>query len=269
MKTYENFDEAVKLYHEGLSIKKIEGLTGIPNTCLHRRFKKMGITRDYKTVSRKYQVDDHFFDEIDTEEKAYWLGFLYADGYVTTQGNQKKVGVALKSDDHNHLEQLRDSLSSTYPVKKYKQKSYGTEIEYSRLLITSDRLYEQLTSKGVVESKSLILTFPSEAIVPQYLVHHFIRGYFDGDGSLAKDGDLFKFKLMGTQEMLNDICDVLQLGERKLYQRRKTTKNTYSIEVGGRQQVINLMEKLYDGATIYLQRKYERYKQLNHSPTVQ
>lgn len=255
-------DEAIALYQQGLSALKVAEITGIKAATLYKHLKKRGVTRSNKENSRRYDVNHDFFDVIDNEHKAYWLGFMYADGYVTFAANGKRVGIALGRKDRDHLEKFRDALDATYPVKDYVGDSYGKKIVYSRLLMASDKMFDDLQSKGVVERKSLILTFPGPDILPKELERHFIRGYFDGDGSWSYTGkrdDTYRFKLQGTSEFLEGVHERLDPLFCTVGKRRPDDKNTFCYEFGAAYAMIAVGEYMYRDATIYLERKYMRY----------
>jgi hypothetical protein len=241
--------------------------------------------RSNKINSRKFFLNDDFFNVINTEEKAYWLGFLYADGYITQHGSQKDIGVSLHIKDKSHLEKLKCSLGATYDVKEYIQKTgYARGKKYCRLLMSSDNMYDTLITKGVVPRKSLILTFPDVNILTIELIPHFIRGYFDGDGSIgvgtyksnSKYGKEYwnkaKFSFQGTREFLNDLSEILRCviipkwsNEQirfKLRKRHKDNKNSHYIESRGLLATLSFCEYIYKDATVFLQRKYEVYQKL-------
>lgn len=194
------------------------------------------------------------------------MGFIYADGYVSKKiitETEKKIGIALSTKDINHLEKFKKHINSTYPINVYKSKSFGgVEIEYCRLLMNSDQLFDNLVAKGAFEKKTLILNFPNESIVPKELQNHFIRGYFDGDGSFKKNNDgFYAFNLCGTKEFLLKCQDILAK-QTKLEKRHKDNKNNYSFSIGGRLQAKKIGDYLYKNATVYLERKYNRYKEM-------
>jgi exonuclease VII small subunit len=255
-------EKSIDLYQSGLSSIKVIEITGIGIGKLTDNLKKRGLTRSNKINSRRYDVDHEFFNKIDNEHKAYWLGFIYADGYVSKRKEtEKKLGIALGIKDINHLETFKKHINATYPINIYKSKSFGgVEIEYCRLLMSSDQLFDDLVAKGVFEKKTLILKFPDESIVPKQLQNHFIRGYFDGDGSFKKSNDgFYVFNLCGTKEFLLKCQEILGK-QTKLEKRHKDDKNNYSFSIGGRRQVKKIGDYLYQNATVYLERKYTRYK---------
>ena len=223
------------------------------------------ITDEQKLNRRKYSVNDNYFNVIDTEEKAYWLGFIYADGYVIT--GMDKIGISLNSIDKNHLDKFKQATLATYPINDYKEKSgYGVGSIYSRILITSKQMKNDLLRLGIYENKTLILKFPTQ--VPKCLIRHFIRGYFDGDGSLTYGrkqvcGNCnYSIKFTGTIEMINAIQEYLGTSVKEEQRYPERNVNNYSITIGGNQQVRKILDNLYQGATIYLERKYNRYIEL-------
>lgn len=256
--------KAVELYKSGLPLIKASANAGISYECLRRKLKTLGLIRSNKINSRKYALDETFFHEIDTERKAYWLGFIYADGYVSRgKTNQKCVGIALKSKERPHLEQFRRDIQATYPIGTYTTDSYGMDVEYVRILMTSTQMFDDLVSKGVLEHKSLILTFPNATVVPPALLHHFIRGYFDGDGSFArskKDKEIYTVKILGTKEFLNELSSKMGFPNRTLRKRhKKSHKNNWTLEIGGRKQVVAVGDYMYRDATMFMKRKWQRY----------
>lgn len=253
-------EEGILLYQQGVPMLKVCEVVRVSFSTLQSNLKKRGLSRSNKENSRKFHVDHDYFSSIDGPEKAYWLGFLYADGYITQSNSQKNVGVALKHSDADHLDKLRFSLNSNYEVKSYRGKCYDKEVEYSRLLMTSDKMFDDLNNLGVVERKSLILKFPSFDIVPERWMWHFVRGYFDGDGSFAKHPKGRRFKVCGTWEFLVALSEFVGKPSLKLQQRRKN-RNTWQLDIGGNLQVCRIASKMYDEATVWLDRKHEIYKE--------
>ncbi|HEX5186476.1 MAG TPA: hypothetical protein VFV86_06260, partial [Nitrososphaeraceae archaeon] len=141
---------------------------------------KLGISKPLQgNGARKYSFNYNYFDIIDTEDKAYFLGLLYADG-----NNCNKRGVVrleLQSSDVNILEKFNKYIDNHKPIRYTNKHNYNkAEIE-----LVSKSFSFQLSKLGCVPNKSLILRFPTEYQVPYDLTHHFVRGYFDGDGCLS------------------------------------------------------------------------------------
>ena len=259
-------------YINGKSTLKIKEEYGIsPNTTL-RLVRNAGyIPRTNKENSRKYFCNEDYFEIIDTEHKAYWLGFIYADGYISTSNkyNQEKFGMSLAFKDKYILEELNKDLSSNYPIYDYKTtaSSYKEGTDYSRLLITSSKLVNDLIRHGVFANKSKILKAPNT--IPDNLKHHFIRGYLDGDGCISKCNRKtrieYSIKILGTECFLNYIKEYIhqnRIATINKYFKRKQDLDVLSLEFSGNKQVLNFLHLIYKDATIALNRKYERYKEL-------
>lgn len=120
-----------------------------------------------------------------------------------------------------------------------------------------------MTKLGVVPRKSLILTFPTFEQVPEHLMIHFIRGYFDGDGHIKNNKNSIAFELLGTYEFLNGLIDFLQLKNTDFIWRKdkRHSGNTYSIHVKT-QKSLEIFHNMYDEATIYLDRKFEKFNEI-------
>ena len=139
------------------------------------------------------------FEKIDTEEKAYWLGFLYADGCVGSKEDKIELGLAEK--DLKHIEKFRDFMGINNKI------SYRKDTKSYRISFRSQKCKLDLINKGCVPKKSLILTFPNEEQVPSNLLRHFIRGYFDGDGWFSNTSNCFQVGLIGTESFINGFLE--------------------------------------------------------------
>lgn len=211
---------------------------------------------------RRFQVDDTYFDNIDNEHKAYWLGFMLADGFLSNSGHAtESFGMTLRSDDKYILEQFLMDLNATYTVKEYSTTSSWGVTSVAKILIKSKRIFNRLRELGFTTNKSYDGTLPD---IREDLVHHMVRGYFDGNGCLGKAGEkrwhTYTFNITGTYEIVSTIRSILGKDNVKLSQRHKDRdNNNYSLFLCGDRQVYNICKWMYDDATIYLKRKYERY----------
>lgn len=219
----------------------------------------------------KYSINDTYFQSIDTPNKAYWLGFLYADGCVIEVKKNGKVRslaleVGLSKTDEFHLSVFKMSLSSNAPIK---YKVVDNKYEACRVSFCNTNLCKDLINLGCVPRKSLILKFPSEYQVPKDLQKHFIRGYFDGDGCVfhnedtRKNGsDLCSLSFVGTEEFLVVLQDVVfnELGLTKTAIRQKKDNQSYQCAWGGKSNIETWFQYLYsDEDIIYLQRKRDKF----------
>ena len=229
-------------------------------------------TRNCSVAAQKYKVDNTFFSDINTEEKAYWLGFIYADGYISTVNKRNTFGIALALKDIKHLEKLKNSINSTHPIKIYKQSNgYIEGQEYCKLTINNKELISDLRSQGVVENKTNIITAPT---INASLASHFIRGYMDGDGCISYNSqrDEYSIKILGTNDILNYISDFIEDNlciSVNPYTKRKKDQTVSCLEMCGNIQSLKFLNAIYKNATICLDRKYLRYKNLCNKYSVE
>ena len=159
---------------------------------------------DSQIRSNKYLLNHEYFDKIDTENKAYILGFLYADGNVSN--DMYYINIDISENDIDIL----DNISSEIYKKKPKYiKRIISDKSYVRLTISSKHMCESLARLGCVPNK----TFKIDKIpdIPHELIRHFIRGYFDGDGtvSIKKKNSLF-VSIIGNLQFLEQVSEYLK-----------------------------------------------------------
>ena len=227
----------------------------------------------YKNIGLRdiehYSVNEDYFKTIDTEEKAYWLGFLYADGCVhedTTRGYVKSINMelGLAEIDKTHIHKLNKATDSNYPVKDKTVKLNGKEYKACRVTICNTNFCKNLMDKGCIPNKSLFLTFPDERILPYELINHFIRGYFDGDGCVSHSTKESKSPhyvagFVGTFDVLSKIQEILN-NEAGLNKIKISNKgNAFQTQWSGRNNCIKFYEYIYKGATVWLDRKHDKF----------
>ena len=196
-------DEYVVNLDNNPSLTKIGEKYGIERHSFSRRLKELGIT--VINHQNKTKFNEHIFDVIDDEEKAYWLGFIFADGYISNSGN--KFELSLKVSDMSHLEKFNLFMEGNKNKVKINKVTCGKVIcERCRWSISNKHLRETLISLGCVPNKSLILKFPDKSIFSdESLIRHFIRGYVDGDGCLSwrnKEHTIPSISILGTEHFL-------------------------------------------------------------------
>lgn len=252
--TEQQIQDIISLYNHGLSTVKIsQTYDTSTDTILKILHKHNVLVRSNKENSRKYSVNHSVFSDISTEEQAYWLGFIAADGYIAST-NGKRFGVCLSSKDYNHLIKMNSFLCSTYPIKEYEQKSwYKNGSMYCRLIICSDAIYDDLNTNGVVEHKTTRLKWPT---LRSNLEWHYLRGYCDGNGCITRNGNSYCLKFECCDEFAMDIVSFVS-NEAPInystYRRRKGCKSM-SLAFFGK-SAYYIIRNMYEGASIYLDRK--------------
>lgn len=211
--------------------------------------------------NRKYALNEYFFENINSQEKAYWLGFIAADGCIYKTGGAVKPKVLsfnLNERDKGHLEKFLKSIDSSAQIKIQEGRGFGQGTLIAHLEINSTKMCEDLQKHGILERKSLILQPPT--ITSKYY-NAWIRGYIDGDGSISllANGN-FQIGLTGTKEVLNFINNNLSpVRPRALTQKHKDIEhNNWSLNIGGTNLVVQYLHQIYDNSTIYLERKYQK-----------
>jgi len=256
---------AIDLYIKGNQQKEIAKQLNCSQVSVSNILLRNGVkTRIGKKI--KYtDINISFFKEINCEENAYFLGFLYADGNVQINNNAYTVTLKLKSNDQMIIEKFRDIMSPSSSVKITKNK--GSENTYSYFRINQKEICEQLILLGCIPNKSLILQFPKT--IPKDLIKHFLRGYSDGDGSIYRNNFKGKshanyiWKIVSTKQFCNSVSQILKeelnISCSQSLSRPKTNQITTTLSVGGNNQSMKFLDWLYKDATIYLPRKYQKY----------
>ena len=256
-------------YLEGETIEEITDKYFKDKYCsgeINMVLRKLGITRPNGTQAK---INHDYFENIDSEHKAYWLGFIYADGSITKKVYEKgsytyRLRMELMFEDKYILEQMALDLKSDLKPKEYYNdtshfEGYNKPKHTAYIMFSSKKMGEDLVKLGVVPNKTLILkSLPS---IPDNLMKHFIRGYFDGDGSvyLTKDNTI-KTAFYGTHDFINSIQDFL-IKELDLTKKKITDQKEANVSFVGmaKQESEKLYHYMYDEATIFLNRKYEKY----------
>ena len=261
--TEDKIDKICELYKQGVSAKQLGIKFSIDKRRIQKWAKERGNLRTREESHRFTEFNEHILDVIDTPEKAYWLGMLYADGF--NADNVNTVSLTLKEDDLSHVEKFADFLAIP------KEKTYHSESKKFHKSCTckaySKHLCTKLTELGCPRAKSFIITFPEW--LDSSLHSHFIRGMFDGDGCLTlREKQMeWKWSVVTTQECAESIQYIVleQLGFLVgAYNISKTGNNTVEMQKSGNESILKLMEWLYKDSndSIRLTRKFNKYEQL-------
>lgn len=280
-KKFKISDEQIKeMYLSGSSLNDIAKIAQDTKglMALRRKLHILGVNTNvsqkkyrYKIskASKKYTLNEHIFDVIDTEEKAYWLGVLMADGY--NHESKTCVALRLQMEDKELLEKYRNFLETNTPIYTFNRITSVNKLkrQYCELNICSPYFSEQLAKLGCIQNKTYTLEFPN---IPKSLYSHFIRGYFDGDGCLSVKDRLdrrksygksmsYQFTIVGRENVLLKIQDILISNLNISRTSLKVRKNSpvKSIHYCGKNVVTKIMNYLYKDATVYLERKHNLY----------
>lgn len=221
-----------------------------------------------------YTCNYSYFNEIDTEEKAYWLGFLTADGWInkSKKTNSGVVGVELQYGDIGHLKKFNKSICGNYQIAdRWRPCSISTKDQNKNhhtciIRIFSTTMYTTLCNLGFSNNKSYDFCIPN---IRNDLIRHYIRGYFDGDGCLCFTNKSFRINFTTASRTLNnDVVNILRtsginVSESNYVNDFQTIM--YKIDICRQQDKINFLNWIYDNCTIYLDRKYKKYLKIKNT----
>lgn len=254
--------EVCKLYKQGLSSYKIGNKLELERTTITRILKRNKIEiRKSNDRFYTYQINDNFFEKIDNESKAYFLGLMVADGCVRNNGS---VGINLQESDLHILELFKKELEYSGPILDISRTKKNPNWANQRNLhFTSKKISEDLQKYGLIQNKTHSTYFPD---IPEELHPHFIRGVFDGDGCICFTGGKYIFNIAGNNLLVEKIQEILiekcNLNKTTIRHPKKEAPNVSVMVYAGNRQVKRIGEYLYKDANFYIQRKYDKFKQI-------
>ena len=202
-----------------------------------------------------YPRDEFYFNKIDTEEKAYWLGFLYADGCIHSNNYEISVNIT----DKEHIEKFKTAIKAfNHNITETQDKRFQNAKTLYQFSIKDKQLHQDLIKWGCIPQKSLLINkIPN---IPRDYVSHFLRGYFDGDGSLhyLQSTNNYRISFIGTKDFLNDIQKELQTN---VSLQSNIAGKAYVLQIAGRKQIERILNYLYNNSkeNNRLNRKYQKY----------
>ncbi|MCC2500019.1 LAGLIDADG family homing endonuclease [Bacillus paranthracis] len=246
----------VKMLGEKLGRAK----TSIQNKLTSLKIKKKPL------IHTTYSYNRYFFQNIDCEEKGYWLGFIAADGCILGGGRTgKRLKISLHKDEKGHLEKFVKSLNGNIEIKNYKYKITEGYYEYVEVSVGSNKLCYDLEKLNITKAKSRTLRMSD---ISKDLIRHYLRGYIDGDGHyyLSKVNKKSYIEIyVGSKHMLDFFKNYLSNHGITNYTFHYKKKNMYKISIHDIHSKLKLIELLYKDATVYLERKKEKAMKIYHS----
>lgn len=228
--------------------------------------KKWGISeRHYKNIVlkfggkmrkfKRYNFNEDYFESIDTEDKAYFLGFIVADGCIFSKDNCIRI---IQKETYI-LEKFKDYIEFDGDIFTRKDE------KISYITITSIKTKNDLKNLGIHPNKTMDVKYPN---IPERLQNHFMRGVFDGDGCISlrtdkrDDTQRGQFNICsGSYDFIKEYYDKLVKycdlsGKNKI---RCPIGTYYVVDWGGLSDVEKIHEFLYKNATVFLNRKKETF----------
>lgn len=250
--SYTNY---LTLKSENLKRSEIADRFGLPEWKLKKHIAKEGWGSKRPSLGNETLFDEY------SEEAAYWAGFLAADGNVDLKN---RVRLMLKYDDIGHLEKFKQALNSTHTIS-----SNTTEYNRCSFEFTSPYICDILDiNYNIVPNKTDRLIFPKH--IPDEYLRHYIRGYFDGDGSICESfsnansttSSLYATFASGSESfsiaLFNYLKEYLKLGGH-LQSFRDSVKWQLKYNTNDAK---TLLDYMYKDSAVYLDRKYDLYVKL-------
>lgn len=247
-KKYDNetINQIKNMYESGLNTPQIDKLLKLRRGASSELLRSSGCVLNHRGPKSMIEHED-YFDVINTEDKAYFLGWIMADGNISVYNNQYSLKIHIALRDKEIINKFLKAINSTNKTK-VKEGLYSSYY----VSLTSIHMCKTLISYGVLPRKSGKEVYPE--IIPEHLNRHFIRGVFDGDG--ITDVIRKRSGFVGSKNIITNILQILNKNEIKIIQNKKNNDIYYFL--GGKKFSKHLYEFLYEDSTIYIERKKER-----------
>ena len=256
----------VEFYYKNkdIQVKDIGKELNISDRAVRRVLKEENINTRLKN---RYVLDESYFDKIDTEEKAYILGFICADGHI----DKDRLVITVSIKDKDILEKIKFALQSSHPINEvtrtnpYNRTDRKT-LTLVELKIGSVNLVKPLFDMGLTSNKTYTLNGNILRYIPKYLIRDFLRGYFDGDGNVFfgrrySSGYKYNINVCGNEDFLLKSFQTYFPSPNKLY-KDLYSKQCYVWKISNRDKVRDFMYYLYYNSSIFLQRKYNEFRKI-------
>ena len=264
-----NLEKILELNSLGYSQKEVLELLGINHhTTLQRFLVKNNVKLEWKKGFWK-KIDHTYFESIDTELKAYLLGFFYADGTISSNG---RISVRIQSDDAYIVNLFQKAMSPSIPISVI-DCQIGCKIRKLQVCwrVTSKEISKSFLKLGIGPRKTYAdVEFPE---IPDEMYKHFIRGYFDGDGCISrpwfsknKQGQRVTivstwFKLLKKiEDILKQDAEILNIS---YYNKKGKTCDYFCLNISSNKSCDKFYHYLYDNSNYFLERKKEKFKEHN------
>ncbi len=253
-------NQVFKAYQKGFSsVKLAKNFNLTPTTILAIVKRKGGKTRTTKETSKKYSFNENFFEKIDTEQKAYWLGFIVADGCIC----RNDIIIELKDDDEIHIKKFIKDIDGNNKTQSVSYKQFNSH--HTRLSIRSKKMYNDLINLGITTNKSLTASKPHN--IPTELEKHFWRGIIDGDGCVYtttykekhREYQYPSFSLTGSEKIIEGFIKFIKMNLH-IELKKEREKNVWRVRKTGRVVPSKICALLYKDSMISLNRKKNAYE---------
>lgn len=208
------------------------------------------------------RIDSYYFSNIDTAEKAYWLGFLFTDGSVDYSRGLSRVRLQLQQQDKHILEEFKQDLCLDCKlIEDIRTNSVCYSVEF-----TDEQIVKDLAKYGIVPRKTYITNHIPYELIPEQYLADFARGLFDGDGNLyIQDTDATFGFTSYAESCVQDFKQIINKIVNISSNNTPFFTSAWHINWRGRKQVKKILDILYSNSTRHLNRKFQLYQHLKAS----
>lgn len=261
--------EMTAFYEESKNMRKTANYFGVGHMTAHRMLVAAGINvvdcRSSSKHNKRYDVNEYYFEKVDSRDKAYILGLIFSDGCINSNSRQ----IRLKLTDIELVEAVKSKIG--YTGKLHIEDATIERKKKASLIICNKKMYDDIQALGIRKQKTFDCEYPS--CLNGYDAD-FLRGYFDGDGCISvgvikKDNRLFsEVKIIGTERFVQGA--ILILRENGIYatmdedNRIIKSKGIRNLRIRRLRDVLRFREFIYKDiqGQMFLCRKYEKFKQV-------
>lgn len=249
--------EVINLYKKGESQYAIAKQFGVTHGKIQSILRRYKVPIRQGNQNKKYSCDNNYFSIIDSHEKAYWLGFITADGSVSKRDNEISIGLSYR--DINHVEKFKIAIQSNNKIYVYNSTVNEKAHKCCKFCFHSSQMKQDLSTHNIIPNKSKTLEISKQ--VPAVFVNSYLLGIIDGDGSFFTDNEgQAHFSLIGSKPEIEAIQEILikncNVNSCKIQQETRS-KQMWYLNYGGNATISRIVNYLYRDSTIYLQRKYD------------
>lgn len=268
--TPEFLEQIKQEYLNGATVEQLQEKYPDKKGSINDYLRKMGITRPNGKVAH---CNHNYFSNIDTPQKAYFLGLLTADGcvrHIKENQNSWSIRLELKVEDKYIIEEFARAIESNLQVKEYKQKeirhNYNDKVYISNkhnayFMTHSTQMAQDLIKWGCTPNK-----YTSQIVVPnidEKFLRYYLLGFYDGDG-IACAGKKQYMGFVGNKEMMESVCETIEkllcIPKPTIYYNKFS--HIYFVQYYKKEDMLKLFHFFYDNLTIpCLIRKYNKMKQ--------
>lgn len=253
-------DEIKEMYASGIGSWTIAKKFNCADNAVRWLLEKHGV--EIREL-RQYELDETFFEKIDTEAKAYFFGWMCADGSI----DERSVTISLT--DLEPIDKFKRSIKYSGIIEIILPRNDRLKKQY-RLRFSSIKIRDDLIALGCVHRKTYYLEFPTENQVPREFFWHFLRGFSDGDATITHSNgkNNWNWKFVATEMFCSGVSNYLfdTIGiQGSIFCPYKNCGVIRSLSISGKFQLKTFLDYLYKDSIIYLTRKYNKYQEFLQS----